>query len=179
MSFKYLNSFCKYQQILSGLFSCYFWKKEFMIVLLSSIAICSCRISRTITNDMEIEEISLYEYYREGGTTTVGALSDFNNLQAGNFRTVKIEGSELEMIRTIISTSKTVKYPKWYQSKTGIYLLFFEFKDTDSKTHRMYLVYDGAFVDIDNNVHYCIEDEGQRLWIRQFQEKYRGKSLDW
>ena len=43
----------------------------------------------------------------------------------------------------------------------------------------MYLVYDGAFVDIDNNVHYRIEDEGQRLWIRQFQEKYRGKSLDW
>lgn len=178
MRFKNLNSLYKHQQE-SRLFSCFLWKKGVMIFWVSSITICACRTSRTITNNMEIEEISLYEYYREGGTTTVGVFSDFNNLQAGDFKTVKIESSELEMIRTIITTSKIVKYPKWYQSKTGVYLLFFEFKDTECNIHRIYLVYDSAFVDIDNNVHYRIEDEGKRLWIRQFQEKYRGKSLDW
>ena len=129
--------------------------------------------------DILISQIRLYDYYTEDGTTTAGALNIFSHLQADKVRTIEISESEFEMIRTIISKSKTVKYPKWFQTKTGIYLLFFEFKETESKIHRMYLVYDDAFVDIDNNVHYRVEDGEQKLWIRQFQEKYRGKSLDW
>ena len=126
-----------------------------------------------------ISQIGLYDYYREGGTTSVGALNIFTELQADNVKTVEIEDSELEMIKNIFSKSKIIKSSERFQSKTGKYLLFFELKDSEENKHRMYLSYDSAFVDIDNNIHYRIEDEGQRLWIRQFQEKYRGKSLDW
>lgn len=129
--------------------------------------------------DVLISQIGLYDYYREGGTTSAGIFSIFAELQADNVKTIKIDGSELEMIKTIISTTKVIKSPKWFQSKTGIYLLFFELKDLEENKHRIYLSYDSAFVDIDNNILYRIEDEEQRLWIRQFQEKYRGKSLDW
>ena len=149
------------------------------ILLLFVFTLYACGTSNTIITDKGIEEINLYEYYSEGGTTTVGALNKFIQLKADNVKTVVIEDSELEMIKTIISTSKVIKSPKWFQSKTGIYLLFFELKDSEGNMHRMYLVYDGAFVDIDNNVHYRVEDEEQKSWIRQFQEKYRGKSLDW
>ncbi len=83
------------------------------------------------------------------------------------------------MIKSILFSSKITKYPKWFQSKTGVYLLFLEIKDTMGNKYRFYLSYDNAFVDIDNNVHYQIMDEEQRLWIRQFQEKYRNIKLGW
>lgn len=178
MSIKHYYYICNIQQKNRTKYW-FFLKIEYVLVLICSFIICGCGISKTIKNDMEIEEISLYEHYREGGTTTAGAVSIFNNLQADNVRTIKIDNSELEMIRTILSSSIIVKYPKWFQRKTGIYLLFFEFKETGGNKHRIYLSYDGAFVDIDNNVVFRVENKEQRIWIRHFQEKYRDKHLDW
>jgi len=148
-------------------------------IVLFVLTLYACGTNKTVIIDKGIKEINLYEFYREGGTTSAGVFNIFAELQADNVKTIKIDASELEMIKTIISTSKVIKSPKWFQSKTGIYLLFFELKDLEGNKHRMYLSYDSAFVDIDNNILYRIEDEGQRLWIRQVQEKYRGKSLDW
>lgn len=150
-----------------------------IITLSFGFSLFSCGTSKTVLSDIKIEQISLYEYFNEGGTTTVGVFKIFDNLQVDNVRTIDIEDSELIKIQTIISTSEKTYLPKWFQYKTGIYLLFFELKDTEGNKRRMYLSYDNAFVDIDNSVHYRIKDEGQKLWIRQFQEKYRGKNLDW
>lgn len=158
---------------------CYPCVKGTIITLLLIFSLYSCGTKKKVMYNIKIEKIRLYEYYKEGGTTTVGVLNIVDRLQADNVRTIEIDDSELKIIQSLLTTSEKVKSPKWFQTKTGIYLLFFELKDTDGNKHRMYLSYDNAFVDIDNNVRYHIEDEGQRLWIRQFQNKYRGKSLDW
>jgi hypothetical protein len=45
------------------------------ITMLFVLTFDACSTSKTLLTDMEIKEISLYEYYREGGTTTVGAFN--------------------------------------------------------------------------------------------------------
>lgn len=140
---------------------------------------CGCVSSKNIFETKDMKAIELYDYYTEGGTRTQSVEKIFLSLQTDSVRLLSILGSELESFNEILSQSKKTEYPKWFQQKTGVYLLFFEMTDIMNNNHRVYLCYDNSIIDIDDGIMYIVEDINHQQWLRSFQEKYRGNNLSW
>ena len=150
-----------------------------VIVLFCVVISYGCLTNKTFTKELKIVEITLLNNFEHSISTGYDAQDVYSLLNGNGVETIKIDGKELETIKNIISSSKTIKYSKGTQDK-GIHydLMYLEIKDGEYNNHRVFIASDYAFYDLDEHVYYKIDSE-QRTWIRQFQEKYRGKSIVW
>ncbi len=157
--------------------------KMYFLFTVSLLFLSNCSVNRTIQKErIDVSEIYLHEKYEKGGTHG-NWKAIFSKVEKEYNVQRKIEGQELNMIRQILLSSEIRKIPD-VAVKTGVYLLYFEMIDSSNEKHRLILVYDNCFIDVDNSIQYCISRESSTMsdyisWLRYFQETHRGEKLEW
>lgn len=143
-----------------------------------SIIMIICCIGTTIKSDIdfhELHEVQLYSYFTEQGARKFELNPKFVEFQKDSTNKITIDTEEVQLIKQIISTAD--KY-KLRGDKIGVNLLYFDFIfSSDTNPRHFILVNTSAFIDLYNNCIYSVNDEKHRLWLKEFQNKYRCQKI--
>jgi hypothetical protein len=139
------------------------------ILLLSSLFfIKSC----VLNGQINIDKMSIYNYFPDKGFTTAGLYAELKVLKTGKINLYTLEAADVNIIEKILSNSKVKKH---HQRKTGVGP-FFGVLHTNSKAIDI-IVFKYLIIDMTNYVNYWIQDEKDQTFLTEMLVKIKNNSI--